>query len=597
MKKKIDYDNWSKDELIKEIKRIKETTYGLVWHRDLPEEKIDILMNPDARTPSEMFPNEMAGKPFPVLKEVKTKAIETDKNKPTNILIEGDNYHSLAVLNFTHQEAIDLIYIDPPYNTGNDDFIYTDKIKSEYVRSDDPFRHSKWIAFMEKRLKLAKNLLKEDGIIFISIDDNEQAPLKLLCDEIFKEENFISMLVIESGEVFGTKAAHVNKTFVKVKDYVLIYAKNKIFINDKQPLYDGMRELYDSHFNTIIENDLRKISFVDLIKKTQWVKELFEKFNLKINTENINLLMNINEQFKNWVYSDISEKLYADAPLSKKINKSILDSHSAGEPFIFENKIIFKTGTGSVRMFLRFKDNLKASDDFQSSYSRCSIRGDLWKGFHFDMRNVQDEGQIDFKNGKKPVRLVLQLIKWFNKKDITVLDFFAGSGTTAHAVLQLNKLDDGNRKFILCTNNENSICVKKTLPRISNVIKYTKGNLRYFTAYDFVEAKETDRNKRKLVNQSTEMLCIKESAFELVQEAEDFKIFRNHNKYLGIIFHEDSISDYVKAIKKIKGHFNTYTFSMTDDPHKEEFSEVEEKVTLCAIPEVILKVYREIFKE
>ena len=93
------------------------------------------------------------------------------------------------------------------------------------------------------------------------------------------------------------------------------------------------------------------------------------------------------------------------------------------------------------------------------------------------------------------------------------------------------------------------------------------------------------------------MLCIKESAFELVQEADDFKIFRNHDKYLGIIFHEDSISDYKKAIKKINGHFNTYTFSMTDDPHKTEFADVADKVTLCAIPEVILKVYREIFKE
>ena len=100
-----------------------------------------------------------------------------------------------------------------------------------------------------------------------------------------------------------------------------------------------------------------------------------------------------------------------------------------------------------------------------------------------------------------------------------------------------------------------------------------------------------------MVNESTEMLCIKESAFELVQEADDFKIFRNHDKYLGIIFHEDSISDYKKVIKKINGHFNTYTFSMTDDPHKEEFADVADKVTLCAIPEVILKVYREIFKE
>lgn len=165
--KKIDYGKWSKDELIKEITRIKGTTYGLVWHRDLPEEKIDVLINPDARTPSEMFPNEMAGKPFPVLKEAKTKAIQTDDTKPVNILIEGDNYHSLAVLNFTHQAAIDLIYIDPPYNTGNKDFVYNDK----FIDQEDPFRHSKWLAFMEKRLKLARNLLTKDGAIFISIDE------------------------------------------------------------------------------------------------------------------------------------------------------------------------------------------------------------------------------------------------------------------------------------------------------------------------------------------------------------------------------------------------------------------------------------------
>ena len=179
MRKKIDYDEWSKEELIKELRHIKETKYGLVWHRDLPEEKIDILINPDARTPSEMFPNEMAGKPFPILKETKNKEVNDDKGKPVNLLIEGDNYHSLAVLNFTHYELIDLIYIDPPYNTGNDDFIYNDKMKSDYVKRDDPFRHSKWLAFMEKRLKLAKNLLKKGGVIFISIDDNKYSQLKL----------------------------------------------------------------------------------------------------------------------------------------------------------------------------------------------------------------------------------------------------------------------------------------------------------------------------------------------------------------------------------------------------------------------------------
>jgi len=166
-KKHIDYTNWSKDELVKELKRIKETTYGLVWHRDVPQEKIDVLINPDARTPEEMFANEVAGKPFPVLKEVKGNAVVSNKDDQTHILIEGDNYQSLAVLNFTHQETIDVIYIDPPYNTGNKDFIYTDKYKSDYVIKDDPFRHSKWLTFMEKRLKLAKKLLKKELNYFI----------------------------------------------------------------------------------------------------------------------------------------------------------------------------------------------------------------------------------------------------------------------------------------------------------------------------------------------------------------------------------------------------------------------------------------------
>ena len=111
-----------------------------------------------------------------------------------------------------------------------------------------------------------------------------------------------------------------------------------------------------------------------------------------------------------------------------------------------------------------------------------------------------------------------------------------------------------------------------------------------------MEAEPTDRNKRKLVSESTEMLCIRENAFELVQDESDFKIFKNSDKYLGIVFYEEAIGDFKKAIKKIRGHFNAYVFSVSDDPHEKQFVDVKNKVTLCAIPEVILKVYREIFK-
>lgn len=605
MKKKIDYDIWSKDELIKEIKRIKETTYGLVWHRDLPEEKIDILINPDARTPSEMFPNEMAGKPFPVLKEVKTKAIEIDKNKPTNILIEGDNYHSLAVLNFTHEEAIDLIYIDPPYNTGHDDFIYTDKIKSEYVKSDDPFRHSKWIAFMEKRLKLAKNLLKPDGSIFISIDDNEQAPLKLLCDEIFGPENFVGMFSVENNPK-GRK----NGKFLSVtNEYCLIYVKNFELATFKKIIpkhADDMAE--DEHGDFVRksgkrvlmgENTLNKL--VSNFKAPKHYSAYIKDFDLILKQEQT--LDDIDKELmKNGYkrYITFRDGQFVENTYTKEKFKELFENKSLD---IREDKIYEKHFSDLMQI-----KSMLTNNEYEAIIDNEKI---LYK---IDLKTTSAKQQLAELLGKeylifpKNISFIKHLISLHPNTSAIVLDFFAGSGTTGHAVLEINKEDEGNRKFILCTNNENNICTEVCYPRITKVIKGYKninkekvdglgGNLKYFTAYDFIEAKETDRNKRKLVNESTEMLCIKESAFELVQEADDFKIFRNHDKYLGIIFHEDSISDYKKAIKNIKGHFNTYTFSMTDDPHKEQFADVADKVTLCAIPDVILKVYREIFKE
>lgn len=143
-------------------------TYGLVWE-DKPEEVEERL-----RTE------------LPVLKEVKSRAIISDNaDAPNHILIEGDNLEALTTLAYTHEGKIDVIYIDPPYNTGNKDFIYNDS----YVDSEDTYRHSKWLSFMSRRLRIAKRLLSDRGVIFISIDDNEQANLKILCDEIFGQEH------------------------------------------------------------------------------------------------------------------------------------------------------------------------------------------------------------------------------------------------------------------------------------------------------------------------------------------------------------------------------------------------------------------------
>jgi len=208
------YKDYSKEELVEELETLKNKKYGLVWDKKNSQEMLDAFVN------WENMPENFVPKTFPVLKEVRGKEISTDKTSPTNLLIEGDNYHSLAVLNFTHQNAIDLIYIDPPYNTGNNDFTYNDK----YVDRDDPWRHSKWLSFMEKRLSLAKNLLKKEGTIFISIDDNEFAQLKLLCDEIFGEKNFVMDIIWNSRKSVSSDAIvslNHNHTLLYAKDVEL----------------------------------------------------------------------------------------------------------------------------------------------------------------------------------------------------------------------------------------------------------------------------------------------------------------------------------------------------------------------------------------
>ena len=559
MTRKINYDEWSKEELIKELRRIKETKYGLVWHRDLPEEKIDILINPDARTPNEMFPNEMAGKPFPILKEIKSKEVNSDKSKPVNLLIEGDNHHSLAVLNFTHYESIDLIYIDPPYNTGNKDFTYNDKM----VDSEDPFRHSKWLSFMEKRLKLAKNLLKETGVIFISIDDHEQAQLRMLCDEIFGPNNFIANIVWQKKYTQSNDA----KYFSATHDFILCYAKEA----------DNFR--------------------IRLLPRT-------EKQDVRYKNPD-------NDPRGPWMTSPLHAKSGSDITYSYTFKNGVTWIPPTGTYPRFSKATLLKADKEKQIWFGAKGTAVPRLKKYLNEMKQGLIPKTIWL---YDEVGSNDDARRELKelmpeNGfdsPKPTALIGHILDLASDKDSVVLDFMAGSGTTGHAVLKHNEKDKGNRQFILCTNNENSICSDFCYPRVKKVIKGYKntkgenvaglgGNLKYYKT-DFVEAEPTDRNKRKLVSESTEMLCIRENAFELVQDESNFKIFKNSDKYLGIIFYEEAIGDFKKAIKKIKGHFNTYVFSLGDDPHEKQFADVKDKVALCAIPEVILKVYREIFK-
>lgn len=556
------------DWLKKELKKKKK--YGLVWE-DKPEDVV-----------------EMCKEKLPVLKEVKSKEIITNKDEPVNLLIEGDNYHALSVLNYTHKGKIDVIYIDPPYNTGNKDFIFND----HYVDKEDAYRHSKWLAFMEKRLKLAKNLLKDTGVIFISIDDNEMAQLKLMCDDVFGDKNFIANFIINSAPA-GTQSS---KNVSIQHSYCLCYAKS---INNVKFILERTEVELENRYS---EKDDRGSYYSERL----WKRGIGGK---KEDVPSLHFPVYYNPKTK--------QILVDDEYKNNKGFVKILPYHTRG---------VLGRWTWSRNTMKSGRDNLivkKVAGEWKlhkKVYAESEIGKLPFSIIGADIGRTE-MGSLEVKeifNAKvfdypKPLNLICHFLYCVNNKSATILDFFAGSGTTGHAVLQSNKKDDGSRKFILCTDNEDNnssglkIAVDICYPRIKKVIEGYKnlkkdkiaglgGNLKYFKT-DFVDYKEsTDRNKIKLTKEAVEMLCVKEGTFKSVLDNEDFKIFKNHDHYTGIIFDQLAIEDFKKAIKDIKGEISVYIFSLGDDSFEDEFKDIKQEVKLSPIPEAILKVYRRIYK-
>lgn len=557
--KEIHTDDESRIALGKIETALTEKKYGLVWEEH--EEEVD----------KKLVHN------IPVFREVEDKKIVADKNADFNFLLEGDNLHSLKLLDKTHKGKIDVIYIDPPYNTGNKDFIYDDN----YIGSDDGYKHSKWLSFMNERLSITKELLSDDGIIFISIDDNEQAQLKLLCDEIFGENAFLNKLVIKTGDVYGTKAAHIEKTFVKTKDYVLVYANEKNKFIDKIPLYDSLLDLYDPHYTHIIKNKTR-LNIVDYLKDNNEIKDEFDKYNLKINKKNINHLLNLSTNFKKIFLESVAPQLYKDSQFNQDLPEDVKISVMKNGIINYKDKILMSTSGNKIRHLQAFNDVLRLSDDTESVYWRTIPRGDCWINFSKDMGNVGKEGKVSFSNGKKPVRLILQLLKWSNRKEAVILDYFAGSGTTGQAVMQLNKEDGGNRKYILCTNNENNICEKITYKRMKNIQEELPHNLKYYKT-EFIPKLSEDEEilSSKLLNYIKEMvelenMCeIDGNSRRIILSDEDLNIALSEMEESGVLY----IPSFILLTNEIKDSIDERKLEVVTIPDyyfTEELREVNE---------------------
>ena len=557
MTNKTDYSDWAKEDLVKEIKKLKKRKkFGIVWD----EEK------------KEHFDRESEGK-LPILKEIKNKEIRTDGEKSFNILIEGDNYHALSVLSHTHKGMIDVIYIDPPYNTGAQDWKYN----NDYVDINDQWRHSKWLSFMEKRLKLTKNLLNKKGVLICTIDENEHAPLVLLLQEIFYNKEVVSIVIVHNP------AGVQGKNFSYVHEFAnFVYPKKDTFIGktsrDKElisPFRDwggtSARKLAKNCFYPIIIKKGKIIKFGDICPENFHPKSA----NVPQKDGSIYIYpIDKNGIERKWVYSLTSSGKNKNQLSCKKI--------------------------GNEWTIIRKKDSFTHRTVWDDKRYYANIYGSK-------LLNNIIPTKFSFP---KSIYAVEDCIKAVihDKNNAIILDFFAGSGTTGHAVLSMNKNDGGTRKFILCTNNEGKICTEICYPRVKKVIQgYTGlvdkkkydglgGNLKYFKT-DFVDGEPTDKNKKKLVEQCTEMLCLREDCFDELKQTKNYSIFKNHEeKYFGIVYDDDGIEPLKKQIKSTGKKFNVYVFSLDDSAREEEFEDVIGMVDLKPIPEVILNVYRRIFK-
>ena len=442
--------------------------YGLVWEEH--EEEVDVKMRTH----------------IPVFTEVKEKEIVGDpKSEQCNFLLEGDNLHSLKLLEKTHKGKIDVIYIDPPYNTGGKDFIYDDT----YVNSEDLFRHSKWISFMDERLRYASKLLKREGVIFISIDDNELYQLKILCDEVFGAENFIANLIWAAGRKNDSKYVSISH------EYILCYAKSLSLLKENKVVWkerkQGIEDIYREaeYLKKTYGSDYEKMS----LELKVWYKNLPANHPAR-NHSHYNCIDETGIYFP----SDISwpggggPKYEVLHPVTGKPVKVpnrgwVYPTKERMEEVISQNLVHFGKDESSVPC----KKTYLASNETSTPYSVFYKDG---RAATKRLRSLM--GEVAFQN-PKDVDILSSIFEFSSNNDSIILDFFAGSGSTAQAVMELNRKDGGNRQFILCTNNENNICENVTYQRVKTVItgirpdnsQYSEGipvNLKYYKT-DFVD--------------------------------------------------------------------------------------------------------------
>ncbi|MBP6356261.1 MAG: site-specific DNA-methyltransferase [Paludibacter sp.] len=546
---------------------------------------------------------------------------------PNHILIEGDNLHALTALTFTHEGKIDVVYIDPPYNRGENDFKYNDN----WIEKENPFKHSLWLNFISKRLKIAKRLLDNKGVMIIHIDEHEFDALNLLLEtEIFSEEDSLGVIIWNKQNPKGD-----SKAVAIMHEYVLVYCKNKQefkslenIITRPKPnavkILNKAKRLYSKIGKTGIPDEIKEV-----IKPFNFSKEILKDFEVKYDLELVN------KEFQNWLSrQDFSggEKAYKFIDELGRVYQSVSMSWPNKEqaPEDYFIPLIhpitqkpcpipgrgWRNPTSTMKKLLDKKLILFGVDESTQPRRKYLLSENMFE----NTPSIYNSGVSDddlFKEigiefpYPKPTEVAKYFLQSIHPNPKKILDFFAGSGTTLHATMQLNAEDGGNRQCILVTNNENNICEEVTYERNKRVIEgYTNGkglqvagltnnNLRYFRS-EYVGREKTHKNKRELVLAATELLCIKEDIYTELAELNGQKLnnkvvrcFSDKGKYMLVIYDEEAIETLLPLISAIDSHhkIKIYIFAPGQYPFTEEFEDVLDKVELCALPDAIYKAY------
>ncbi|MBQ7237924.1 MAG: hypothetical protein IJS20_03950 [Bacteroidales bacterium] len=522
---------------------------------------------------------------IPVLEEVPELAIKNDDGKPTHILIEGDNYHALTCLNYTHHGKVDVIYIDPPYNTGSDGFTYHDKrFLEEYpdgtkIPSNHPLRHSAWLSFMEKRLNLAKELLSDKGVIFISIDDNELSNLKLLCDSVF-DGNFVEIFSWVKTET----PANLSLKSKKAVEYILCYTRKSLPIK-----FRGL--LKESISNNGLMNQTNSVHLLRFPKNV------------------------VDTKLDNGIYK---RGLYG----TSSYQIELLEDTEVKDGYFVKDVLLkgkFKWGQDYLNKSIEEGTKISIKTiAFSPSYEKSEYEPEVpWnlinKNFGVDtnetasaqLKNIM--GDTPFKY-PKPISLIKYLANFTDGQ--VFLDFFAGSGTTLHATMQLNAEDGGHRQCILCQINEGDICRDVTYERNRRVIqgytdskgKFVDGlgnSLKYYrTAFVGKNGPKTatDEDKLTLAKKAGCLLSLAENTLYETSVNDYYQFFTDGQGHSTCIYFQEDYSRFEEFRQKVieleSEQKTVYVFCWADGAEFASEFEFERNVEVKSIPQPILNIYK-----